>query len=200
MTARNRGSDPECFISVDIETAGPVPSKYAILSIGACLVDDPEQTFYVELKPEHTAATSEALAVTGLSMETLEERGERPERAMSMFEDWVLTEVPAGSRPVFTAFNAAFDWMFVADYFERFLGRNPFGHSALDIKAFAMGAGNTSWAATSMNVLAAEHLGGRALTHNALADAQDQAELFRHLLAERDALTTTPATVVTLGE
>ena len=82
--------------------------------------------------------------------------------------------------------------MFIADYFERFLGRNPFGYSALDIKAFAMGSGNTSWAATSMDVLAAPHLGGRALTHNALADAQDQAELFRHLLDERDALTEGP--------
>src|SRR5689334_24232792 len=200
MTARNNGDKPECFISVDIETAGPVPSKYAILSIGACLVDDPEQTFYVELKPEHMAAKTEALAVTGLSMEGLAERGERPVQAMSMFEDWVLTECPAGHRPVFTAFNAAFDWMFVADYFERFLGRNPFGYTALDIKAFAMGAGNTSWAATSMDVLAARHLGGRALTHNALADAQDQAELFRHLLEERDALPEAPTTVVSLGE
>jgi len=199
MTARANGDRPECFISVDIETAGPVPAKFAILSIGACLVDDPEQTFYVELKPEHTASTSEALAVTGLSIERLTEHGERPERAMSMFEDWVLTECPAGHRPVFTAFNAAFDWMFIADYFERFLGRNPFGYTALDIKAFAMGAGNTSWAATSMDVLAARHLGGRALTHNALADAQDQAELFRQLLDERDALTT-GRTTVTLGE
>ena len=66
MSARNNGDRPECFISVDIETAGPVPARYAILSIGACLVEDPEQTFYVELIPEHTAATSEALAVTGL--------------------------------------------------------------------------------------------------------------------------------------
>ena len=200
MSTRNRGDKPECFISVDIETAGPVPSKYSILSIGACLVEDPEQAFYVELIPEHTAATSEALAVTGLSIDELTRRGERPARAMSMFEDWVHNETPGGHRPVFTAFNAAFDWMFIADYFERHLGRNPFGYSALDVKAFAMGSGNTSWAATSMDVLAARHLGGRALTHNALADARDQAELFRRLLAERDALTSGPTTTVTLGE
>jgi ribonuclease T len=200
MTARNHGDQPECFISVDIETAGPVPSRYAVLSIGACLVDDPDETFYVELQPEHTASTAEALAVTGLSIDALLTRGEKPERAMSMFEDWVLTQTPAGARPVFTAFNAAFDWMFLADYFERFLGRNPFGHSALDIKAFAMGAGNTSWRATSMDVLAAKHLGGRSLTHHALADAIDQAELFRHLLDERDRLTDGPTTTVTLGE
>jgi len=200
MSATGRGDQQECFISVDIETAGPVPSSYAILSIGACLVDDADQTFYVELQPEHTRAVPEALAVTGLSIDDLTSRGERPQRAMEMFEDWVLSECPAGHRPVFTAFNAAFDWMFVADYFERFLGRNPFGHSALDIKAFAMGAGNTSWAATSMDVLAARHLGGRALTHNALADAQDQAELFRHLLDERAALTGDVTATVTLGE
>ena len=200
MSARNHGEQPECFISVDIETAGPVPSRYAILSIGACLVDDPEQTFYVELQPEHTAAIPEALAVTGLSIEHLMSRGERPERAMSMFEDWVLDQVPGGHRPVFTAFNAPFDWMFIADYFERHLGRNPFGYTALDIKAFAMGSGNTSWGATSMDVLAARHLGGRALTHNALADAQDQADLFRHLLDERDALAGDVTTTVTLGE
>ena len=200
MSATGRGDQQECFISVDIETAGPVPSSYAILSIGACLVDDADQTFYVELQPEHTRAVPEALAVTGLSIDDLMSRGERPQRAMEMFEDWVLSECPAGHRPVFTAFNAAFDWMFVADYFERYLGRNPFGHSALDIKAFAMGAGNTSWAATSMDVLAARHLGGRALTHNALADAQDQAELFRHLLDERAALTGDVTATVTLGE
>jgi DNA polymerase III epsilon subunit-like protein len=200
MTTPRNKLQPECFISIDIETAGPVPAKYALLSIGACLVNDPEVSFYVELKPEHTAATAEALAVTGLSIEELTSRGERPERAMSMFEDWVQTETPSGHRPVFTAFNAAFDWMFIADYFERHLGRNPFGHAALDIKAFAMGSGNTTWAATSMDVLAARHLGGRALTHNALADAQDQAELFRHLLEERDALTTGLPTRVTLGE
>ena len=29
MTARNHRDAPECFISVDIETAGPVPSKTA---------------------------------------------------------------------------------------------------------------------------------------------------------------------------
>ena len=39
---------PEVFISIDVETAGSVPSRFALLSIGACLVDDPEQAFYVE--------------------------------------------------------------------------------------------------------------------------------------------------------
>jgi ribonuclease T len=179
----------ECFVSVDIEAAGPVPALHSMLSVGACLVDDPHTTFYVELRPERTAVVPEALEVTGLSMESLVARGTPPEQGMRDFADWVRRVVPTGQRPVFTAFNAAFDWMFVADAFARHLGENPFGHAALDIKAFAMGSGNTSWAQTSMDHLSRRHLGGRQLTHNALADAQDQAELFRSLLAERKALT-----------
>ena len=118
-------------------------------------------------------------------MDYLIARGTPPQQAMTDFAEWISRAVPAGHRPVFTAFNAAFDWMFIADAFARHLGENPFGYSALDVKAFAMGSGNSSWAATSMDSLAAKHLGGRQLTHNALADARDQAELFRALLAER---------------
>ena len=32
----------EVFISVDIEASGPIPGEYDLLSIGMCLVDQPE--------------------------------------------------------------------------------------------------------------------------------------------------------------
>ncbi len=35
----------------------------------------------------------------------------------------------------FVAFNASFDWMFVKDYFHRFLGRNTFGHADVQDQA-----------------------------------------------------------------
>ena len=176
---------PECFISVDVETAGSTPATYSLLSLGACLVEDPvESTFYVELKPESARATAEALEVSHLSMDILEAMGETPKEAMTRFADWVDETVPEGHRPVFVGFNAAFDWMFVADYFERHLGRNPFGYTALDIKAFAMGRLGGTWADTSMKVLAVKYLSGRPLAHHALSDAQDQAALFRALRDE----------------
>jgi ribonuclease T len=175
----------ECFISVDVETAGSTPATYSMLSLGACLVDDPlDSTFYVELTPEKEAFTAEALAVSHLSMDVLEVMGETPADAMARFATWIEETVPEGHRPVFVGFNAPFDWMFVADAFERHLGRNPFGYSALDIKAFAMGRLGGSWAATSMETLGATYLSGRSLAHHALSDAQDQAELFRALRAE----------------
>jgi DNA polymerase III epsilon subunit-like protein len=181
------GSQPETYISVDVETAGPVPSLYSLLSIGACLVEDPAQGFYVELKPDRPDFQPQALAVCGLSMERLEAEGQPPRLAMDDFADWLKTSVPQGHRPVFTAFNAPFDWMFVNDYFFRYLGRNPFGHTAIDIKAFYMGHARVPWSRTSMRWLAPQYLAGRSLTHNALADARDQAELFRILLAEQRA-------------
>jgi DNA polymerase III epsilon subunit-like protein len=174
----------ECFISVDVETGGATPADYALLSIGACLVDDPEVTFYVELKPEDKRSTQEALEVSKLSLDILETMGEPPAAAMQHFSDWVGEVVPEGHRAVFVGFNAAFDWMFVADYFERYVGRNPFGHTALDIKSFAMGRLGSTWAETSMSVLAPAYLSGRPLAHHALSDAQDQAALFRALYAE----------------
>jgi DNA polymerase III alpha subunit (gram-positive type) len=174
----------ECFISVDVETGGATPADYALLSIGACLVDDPETTFYVELQPEDKRVTVEALEVSKLSVDILKTMGEPPESAMKRFADWVAEVVPEGSRPIFVGFNAAFDWMFVADYFERYVGRNPFGYTALDIKAFAMGRLGSTWAETSMRVLGPEYLSGRPLAHHALSDAQDQAALFRAVYAE----------------
>jgi ribonuclease T len=192
--AENQGSQPpsggyaaEVFVSVDVETAGPNPARYAMLSIGACLVDDPDGGFYIELQPDSAEFEPEALAVSGLSLERLAAEGVGPAAAMRQFEDWLAQQLPPGARAVFTAFNAPFDWMFVDTYFQRYLGRNPFGHSALDIKAYAMGMAGSSWAAVSMRELSPKYLDGRPLSHHALGDARDQAELFRALMAERHA-------------
>lgn len=168
----------ETLISVDVETAGPNPSSYSLLSIGACLIDDPEAGFYVELKPVNDKITAESLSIAGLSPERLAETGQDPVDAMTQFEAWVHAVVVDENSPVFVGFNAAFDWMFVNDYFERFLGRNPFGHAALDIKSYYLGVAGGSWAETSLRFLSPRYLEGRELSHNALGDARDQAALF----------------------
>ena len=126
----------ETYISVDIETAGPNPGQYAMLSIGACTITEPVETFYVDIQPDREAVLPEALQVSGLSMEALRENGIPPEQAMKQFADWVKNVTPKNSRPVFVAFNAPFDWMFVNDYFHRTIGQNPFGHSAISNSQF----------------------------------------------------------------
>ena len=174
----------ETYISVDVETAGPNPYDYSLLSIGACTLLESQSSFYVELKPINQNATSEALAISRLSMEKLAEHGEQPAVAMGRFEAWVNQVTPDDYQPIFVAFNAPFDWMFVNDYFHRFLGHNPFGHTALDLKAFYMGLKGVSWSETSMRYVSRHYLDDRHLTHHALSDALDQAELLRSMLKE----------------
>ena len=172
------------YISVDVETAGPSPSLHSLLSIGACTVSEPRKTFYVEFKPVTDEALPEALAISGLSLEKLGEHGVPPAEAMARFASWLDAVTPPGERPVFVAFNAPFDWMFVNDYFHRFLGRNPFGHSALDIKALYMGSAGVSWGETGWRSVASRYLEGRHLTHHALRDAIDQAEILERILPD----------------
>jgi ribonuclease T len=174
----------EILISVDVETGGPIPGEYPLLSIGACLVQDRAVTFYIELIPDRERAIPEALAISGLDMNTLKHTGVEPGEAMKFFAAWVRNNTPEGARPVFVALNAPFDWMFINDYFHRYLGENPFGHSALDIKAYFMGQAGVSWSETSFRHLTDHFLEERRLTHNALRDAQDQAEIFAMLLKQ----------------
>ena len=175
-----------CYVSIDVETAGPFPDRFALLSIGACMVDDLERTFYRQLQPDRPAHEVQALAVSGLSLETLAEEGIPAEEAMRQFDEWLSVNTPAHQIPVFVAFNAAFDWMFVQDYFHRYLGRNPFGHSALDIKALYMGVKGGLWTETSYNAIAHQFDLPTRLQHHALRDALDQAVLFRKILALRE--------------
>lgn len=174
----------ETLISVDVETAGPHPSGYSMLSIGACPVDDPANGFYLELKPINDQMTTEALSIGGLTLDHLESNGVEPGEAMQRFADWIAEVVPDGDVAVFVGFNAAFDWMFVCDYFQRFLGRNPFGYSAIDIKSYYLGMAGGSWAETSLRFLSPHYLDGRPLSHNALGDARDQATLFAAIAAD----------------
>lgn len=172
-------SKREVFLSVDVETAGPIPGEFSLLTIGACDVSDPTQTFACELKPTTRNADPKALEVTGLSLDQLEQDGLDPAVAMQAFQDWVVRASGADATPVFVGFNAPFDWSFVNYYFHRYLGENPFGFAALDIKSMYMGATGSSWTQTRSSQIAAALRPTLKGNHNALHDAQYQAELFR---------------------
>lgn len=172
------------YFSVDIETAGPYPADFALLSIGACAVGDLNTNFYSELRPDRTGVDGESMKIHGLSIERLLTTGQPPQQAMRAFETWIDETTPAKSRPVFVALNAAFDWMFVNDYFHRYLGRNPFGHFALDIKALYMGLKRVDSPARVMGLIDRDYPRDNPLTHNALQDAIDQARLFNKIMDE----------------
>ena len=169
----------EVFISVDVETAGPIPGEYSMLSIGACDVDDENRMFACELKPLNRNADPKALEITGLSLEQLELTGLPPDEAMKRFGDWLKGLVSKDEVIIFVGFNAPFDWSFVNYYFHRFTGKNPFGFTALDIKAYYMGSTGCSWGDTRSSHIAARLSPQRTGNHKALSDALYQAEIFR---------------------
>jgi Exonuclease len=186
----------EVYVSVDVEADGPVPGPYSLVSLGACvaavrgadgeieIVDPEAHTFYRELKPISDRWDAEALAVSGLTREHLEANGADPHVAMADFLAWVDTVARRlRARPVFAAFPLAFDWQFVYHYLVVYAGRSPFGHSAhFDMKtAYALLAGTAVRDAVKRN-MPSELLGSRRHTHNALDDAQGQADLLAGLL------------------
>jgi len=182
MPAHTVNPDKEVFISVDIEASGPIPGEYSMLSIGACDVYRPELAFSCFIKPISDNAVPEAMAVTGLSMDRLRIDGLKPEVAMTEFSKWVKS-VSGSKMPILVGLNAPFDWSFVNYYFIHYFGSNPFGFTALDIKAYFMGRKKCTWRETrSSNIKLVTGATGTG-NHEALQDARFQAELFRLIRA-----------------
>ena len=129
----------ELYVSVDVETSGPVPGIYSLLSIGACVVSEPAQSIYLELQPDGLQHDPEAVAVTGLDLTKLENEGLAPQTAMLKLEQWLNQLCSADQKVVFVGLNAPFDWSFINYYFHKYSGANPFGFTALDMKAYYMG-------------------------------------------------------------
>jgi ribonuclease T len=175
----------ECFIAVDVETSGPIPGDYSMLSLGACVVGGEDNGFYAEIKPLNDKGVPDALKVTGFDLADLARTGECPKDAMGRFRDWVQ-KVSTGQEPVFVGFNAGFDWSFVNWYFHHFLGDNPFGFAPLDIKSFYMGMIRCDWEGTKSSRIRPEFRAAKPGDHNALTDARVQGEMFEKMLkAER---------------
>lgn len=103
---------------------------------------------------------------------------------MAAFKEWIES-VSEERSPVFVGFNAAFDWAFVNWYFHTYLGKNPLGVSPLDIKAYFMGLKGTSWEDTRSSRIPDTFKGSAVQTHNALDDAQAQAQMFERMLQHR---------------
>lgn len=179
----------DAYFSVDIETDGPIPGRYSMLSFGIvyagefdgkrfCEPSRLDRTFYRELRPISEEFQTEALAVNGLDRDHLCRVGLEPALAMREAATWIA-QVSAGRKPVLVAYPLAFDWSWMYWYFINFTGSSPFAHSrGFDIKtAFAVKA-KIPVVEAGHSHLANELRPRRPMTHHALDDALAQAEIF----------------------
>jgi hypothetical protein len=184
--------EADIYISADVETDGPIPGRYSMLSFGLAVAatfdgesfsaKDPEgSTFYRELKPIADAWLPEAIDASGLDRDALARDGEEPQAAMTDATAWVQS-VAGDSRPVLVGYPVVFDWMFLHWYFVEFCGDSPFGFSgALDIKTMYQQKAGVTLGEAGRSDLPPALQASRPHTHNARDDAVEQAEIFNNL-------------------
>ena len=179
----------EIYVSTDIETDGPIPGPNSMLSFGSAAFT-PEgrliSTFEanLEMLPGATGnpETMDWWKTQPEAWAVCRENLRDPAEAMPAYVAWVKG-LPG--KPVFVAYPAGFDFLFVYWYLIRFAGESPFSFSALDIKSYAMAVLGTEFREISKRNMPKRWFSDRPHTHKALDDAIGQGELFCNILAER---------------
>jgi hypothetical protein len=183
---------PEIYLSTDVETDGPIPGPHSMLSIGTAAYTADKAllgTFSANLdtlqgtsahpKTEQWWKTQpEAWAACRTNLE-------EPEAAMQRYVAWIRS-LPG--KPVFVAYPAGFDFLFVYWYLMRFVGESPFSHSALDVKSFAMAVLKTDYRDSTKRNMPRRWFDKLPHTHVALDDAVEQGALFCNMLKESRAV------------
>lgn len=101
---------------VDVESDGPCPGLYSMISFGAVAVDRSlSKTFLGKVAPLPGASRFEAAAAISGTSRAMHESYEDPEVVMTKFRDWIK-EVSQDSVPIFVNDNPAFDWQFINYY------------------------------------------------------------------------------------
>jgi hypothetical protein len=183
---------PDIYISADVETDGPIPGRYSMLSFGFSVAgvfdgrtfhrcDPRDKTFYRELQPISPLFQQEALDVNQLDRQRLTEEGGAPQLVMQEAAQWVES-VAGPARAVLVAYPVAFDWAFLFWYFVEFADVSPFGYSScLDIRTLFQARSKTVFDLSGKEDMPPWLRAHSPHTHDALDDAVEQAELFSNL-------------------
>lgn len=116
------------YIVVDVESDGPIPGEYSMVCFGAVVVEPSlSKTFYGQTRPISEKWNPDALAVSGFSRSE-HERFDGPVKVMHDFAEWL--KVNSKDKPILISDNNGYDAMFIAYYFHKYYGKNPFGWSS----------------------------------------------------------------------
>ena len=179
MTGEPLTSETDIYFSADVETDGPIPGPYSMLSFALIEAGrfggddftrpgDNAASFYAELKPISDAFQPEALAVSGLDRERLLREGGDPSQVMMEATDWIQQRGCGGS-PILVAYPLSFDWMWLYWYFVRFGTGSPFSHSrCFDVKTALAVKGRRQIVFSGRDQVPSELRGKTRHSHHAL--------------------------------
>jgi DNA polymerase III alpha subunit (gram-positive type) len=180
----------EIYVSTDIETDGPVPGIYSMLSFGSAAFKKNKEiisTFSANLeclpKAKQDPDTMEWWKTEEKAWEACRKNLEDPKKAMLKYLEWIK-ELPG--KPVFLAYPASFDFNFINWYFIKFIGKNPFSYLALDIKSYAMAVLKKPFYKVTKNAMPKKWFDENKRSHVALDDAIEQGLLFCNILANNN--------------
>lgn len=176
----------EIYISTDVETDGPIPGPHSMLSFGSAAYASEKElvsTFSANLETLPGASahpkTAAWWATQPQAWAACRTNLEEPESAMRRYVAWLKT---LKGKPVFVAYPAGFDFLFVYWYLMRFVGESPFSHSALDMKSYAMAVLKTEYRESTKRNMPKQWFDEFPHTHVALDDAIEQGALFCNML------------------
>jgi hypothetical protein len=179
---------PEIYVSTDVETDGPIPGPHSMLSFASAAYRADKTlvgTFSANL---HTLPNAQGHSQTMAWWQKQPEAWaearrdlREPAEVMPEYVAW-LKKLPG--TPVFVAYPAGFDFLFVYWYLIRFAGESPFSFSALDIKTYAMAMLRTEYRHSVKRNMPRRWFDPHPHTHRALDDAIEQGALFCNMLAE----------------
>ena len=164
------------YFVVDVESDGPIPGEYSMISFGTVVVDfnnlvTPMPSLYCEMAPVSDKWIPESLAISKITREqhlTMEP----PLFAMQRLLSFVKEHTDNGAkRPIFISDNNGYDWLFICWYLWKYTNQNPFGYSS----------GNINWlykGITKNFYQSFKHLRKTKHTHNPVDDALGNAEAF----------------------
>lgn len=178
----------EIYVSTDVETDGPIPGPHSMLSFASAAYKSDKTllgTFSANLQtlPDASgdAKTMEFWKENKSAYDATRTNLEEPSVALKKYVNWI--EALPG-KPVFVAYPAGFDFMFVYWYLIKFAGKSPFSFSALDVKSYAMAMLKTEYRESSKRNMPKHWFPPAPHTHVALDDAIEQGLLFCNMLAE----------------
>lgn len=170
-------SKPLIYVSLDVESNGPIPGPYSMLAFGAVAwsADGTRlASFNANLMPLPDASedpsTMRWWGQHPAEWQAIRVDLQEPKGAMEGFVNWLLT---LGGQVVAICQPKGYDFLWIYWYLRRFAGRCPFGWEALDVRSWIAGSHGIPYTEAIRSKLPAEWFADMRHRHVPLDDAGD---------------------------